>query len=93
MRGVRLTGMESETQRTTDVDDSLVRDLYLFFELVCQRCGADWVPDQQDEIGAGPEPWADRFSMHFGRVAQLMGWGSSEGNVLCPSCLAGNKAT
>jgi hypothetical protein len=83
--------MQSEDQRTTALDDTLVRDLYLFSELVCRRCDAEWVPDQESEIGAGPEPWADRFSMHFGRVARTIGWGSCEGNVLCPSCLAGTR--
>ena len=81
--------MESRTQPTTIVNDDLVRDLYLFFELVCLRCGAAWAPDQESEIEAGPEPWADRFSTHFGRVAQAAGWGSVEGNVLCSACLQG----
>ena len=84
--------MESPTHQGNGADENLVRDLYLFFELVCHRRGADWVPDQAIDIGVGPELWADRFSEHFGRVAQAMGWGSFGGNVLCPTCLAREKA-
>jgi hypothetical protein len=31
------------------VDENLVRDLYLFFELVCQKCDATWAPSNPTE--------------------------------------------
>jgi hypothetical protein len=80
--------MESST-----VNEDLVRDVYLFFELVCKRCPTVWAPDPNAEIAPGPEPWAERFSAYFGRQAQAAGWGSVDGNVVCPVCLRKPNAT
>jgi hypothetical protein len=72
-------------------DDNLVRDLYLFFELVCQRCGAGWEPGNLTEKVSGTgEAWAEAFAAHFGPFAQAEGWRSIDGNVLCPTCLGLN---
>jgi hypothetical protein len=76
------------------VDENLVRDLYLFFELVCQRCDTTWAPANPSEgLSTVPELWAEQFSEKFGAIAQGLGWGSLQGNVVCPSCLALASAT
>ena len=72
-----------------DVNEDLVRDLYLFFELYCQRCNAVWEPpDPNRDFGVQGQAWAESFSAYFASVARKEGWGSLEGNVLCPLCLA-----
>jgi hypothetical protein len=70
-----------------NIDDNVRRDLYLFFELVCQRCGARWEPPGATEIPGQGEAWAEAFAAHFETVARAAGWGSVAGDVLCPSCL------
>ena len=75
-----------------EVDDNLVRDLYLFFELVCKKCPATWAPSNPTEgLSAEPEVWADQFSRRFAAEAQRLGWGSVDGDVLCSKCLPGQR--
>jgi hypothetical protein len=78
---------DTDDTSADEVDDNLVRDLYLFFELFCYKCGAHWEPANPNEglSGAG-EVWAEQFSQKFGAVAQSLGWGSEAGNVICPAC-------
>jgi hypothetical protein len=70
-------------------DDNIVRDLYLFFRLVCQRCSAEWERrvNLNEQFNSKGEAWAEAFASHFGPVAQAEGWGSVDGNVMCPSCM------
>jgi hypothetical protein len=77
-----------------NLDDTIVRDLYLFFELVCKHCPATWAPSNPDEgLSTDPDVWVDQFSKKFAAVAQNSGWGSVDGNVLCPECLLKARAT
>jgi hypothetical protein len=77
-----------------NLDENIVRDLYLFFELVCKRCPASWEPSNPTEgLSQEPSVWADQFSTKFAATAQSLGWGSIEGDVLCPECLANTRAT
>ena len=81
------------TSADDDVHDDLTRDLYLFFELVCQRCMTTWEPtNPRDVLSTDPEEWADQFSRKFAAVAQALGWGSVAGKVVCPSCLAKERS-
>ena len=83
------------TNREIDeVDDNIVRDLFLFFELVCKRCPSTWEPANPTEgLSTDREVWVEQFSQKFAVVAQNLGWGSVEGNALCPDCLAKRRAT
>jgi len=70
-----------------EVDENLVRDLYLFFELFCHQCDAHWEPSSPTEGPSEvPQVWAEQFSQKFAAVAQGLGWGSVAGNVICPAC-------
>jgi hypothetical protein len=76
------------------VDDNVVRDLYLFFELVCRHCPTTWEPSSSTEgLSTDPNVWVDQFSKKFAAAAEKLGWGSVEGDVLCPECLAKARAT
>lgn len=78
---------------TSDLDENISRDLYLFFELVCKQCPATWEPSNPTEgLSSEPDIWVEQFSTKFAAVAQRMGWGSIDGDVLCPDCLARAKA-
>jgi hypothetical protein len=45
-------------------------------------------PDPNRDFGVQGQAWAESFSAYFASVAGKEGWGSLEGNVLCPLCLA-----
>ena len=79
---------------TSSIDDNIVRDLYLFFELVCKKCPATWEPSNPTAgLDTGRKDWVDQFAAKFAAVAQQLGWGSVEGDVMCPECLAKARAT
>jgi hypothetical protein len=80
----QMSGTDGE-----EIDDNIVRDLYLFFELVCKTCPATWEPSNPTEgLSTEPSVWADQFSRKFAIEARRLGWGSIAGDVLCPECLA-----
>lgn len=86
--------MDIAGRATDDLDDNVVRDLYLFFELFCKRCPAHWEPSNPiQSLSAKPEIWADQFSRKSAVEAQSLGWGSINGDVVCPDCLARPAAT
>jgi len=75
-------------------DENLVLHLYLFFELWCTECTAKWEPDNPSEaVGDVPELWAEQFSRKFGPIAQNLGWGSVNGEILCPRCYGSRGLT
>ena len=81
--------MDQLTGEGTGLDENLVRDLYLFFELVCKSCPASWEPSNKtDGLSTDPAVWADQFSRKFAAEAGDLGWGSIGGDVVCPKCLA-----
>jgi hypothetical protein len=81
-------------RESEDLHEDLARDLYLFFELYCQRCHAAWAPPDSDrDFGVQGEEWAERFSTEFARLARDVGWGSFEGDVLCPACVSQRSMT
>jgi len=83
-----------EIRTSEELDDNIVRDLYLFFELFCKRCPAHWEPSNPTEgLSTEPAVWADQFSRKFADQAQGLGWGSRAGEVLCSGCLAKSEAT
>jgi len=51
---------------SSGVDDNLVRDLYLFFRLVCQRCSAEWERrvNLNEQFNSKGEAWAEAFAAH-----------------------------
>jgi len=77
-----------------ELDDSVVRDLFLFFELFCKRWPAHWEPSNPaGGLSADPAVWAEQFSRRFAAQAQCLGWGSVNGDLLCSECLARPEAT
>jgi hypothetical protein len=74
-------------ERRAAPSDDIVRDLYLFFRLMCWKCGAEYWPSDVDAAQLTPgDKWDEQFALHFAPIAERLGWHSVAGNVFCQSC-------